>query len=262
MMKSIAFLLATAVISSNAFAANSFSSPEMYLASIFKTDKDKGCWLYSGKGNHADYCYSIVSQKKITTQDGKTQIHVLLASNAFVNGVEESGSILQGAVAAFIFDEKSNNTVTPIAQNKMIEVGSYGKPPQNWQLVKLNNSDAWGWRSTTHYMQMGIVTDTCDIIAQHKNAMKNICKVDESYSNEASCTRTDPKECNAISSSVTASLMLVPSKTDSFYPLQANVSGSIKGKPINKQYEIPFAPRSWSYKVPNDWVFKQFNESY
>jgi hypothetical protein len=98
-----------------------------------------------------------------------------MATGDIINETDEFYNC-SGVVGAFVIEEQNGKDVI-IAQDKNIEIGSYGKAPREWKLVKLAPSDYWGWINQDGCGKQGYYNSWYSILAPYGKTIKYLGEI-------------------------------------------------------------------------------------
>ncbi|TQV63311.1 MAG: hypothetical protein FNT15_04120 [Sulfurovum sp.] len=216
-------------------------TPSELMTKVYgKYDSKAKCW------HNKEYCMEIDSSKVLNCDTGK-RLYLMATGDNDIGHIHVSS----GSVGAFVVEEQNGKDVI-IAQNKNMEMGSYGQAPREWKLVKLAPSDYWGWINQDGYGNQGYYNSWYSILAPYGKTIK--------YLGEIMSNQSD----SAVSGNPTIDLdskfkIDDSNKNVKIYPLLITVSGINNGnniKPI--QYTINFDFNKWQYIVPSNYIIKGF----
>lgn len=204
-----------------------------------KYDIKSKCW------HDNEYCMKIDSFKVLNCDTGKRLYLLATGTNS------DNSHAATGAVGGFVV-ENQNGIDVVIAQNKKIEMGAFGRVPDEWKLVKLAPTDYWGWANSQFDVHQGFSNTWYYILAPYGKQIKPIAFIASGADDNGAYgnPRTELQSTLDIDSS---------SKNVKIYPLDIKVSGIDSGKKIKPiKYKINFDFKKWQYKEPSNYIIKAF----
>jgi hypothetical protein len=248
-MKTIIITILSIVLTmtvNNASAYHAEISPAIFnlLNKVYGNyDAMRKCWIVPEENDGGHYCMRITKSNIINTEFGNRN-YLLLSSNL----LDKSGTKLDyhpaaGKVGLFIINLR--NTKLLYAKPE-ISLGSFGTPPQEWNLIKLGPSDYWGWQTYDGYESQGMISTKYLIFAPYgKRGIKQVANIPAYYSDDGTFSY----------SKVEAKIKVDTSQVwKRVFPLKARLTGNINGKKLRaKTWILPFNTRKWEYIPPKNW---------
>jgi hypothetical protein len=215
-------------------------APSELMTKIYgKYDTKSKCW------HNNEYCMKIDSFKVLNCDTGKRLYLLATGKNA------NECHVCMGAVGAFVV-ENQNGIDVVIAQDKKIEMGAFGRVPDEWKLVKLAPTDYWGWVNSSFDIHQGFSNEWYSILAPYGKQIKPIAFI-ASGADDSGAYGT-PRTSLVSKLDIDGS-----SKNVKIYPLAITVSGINNGKKIKPiKYKINFDFKKWQYKEPANYMIKVY----
>ncbi|MGV6810130.1 MAG: hypothetical protein ACWA5U_09670 [bacterium] len=212
-------------------------------------DKKRQCWVAKDQyDSNLHYCLKIEKIKVIKTDQGKR--HYILLSGEILDEQQESASshASSGLVAAFIFQENQL-----IAHNAYYPLGSFGKPPEGWSMIKLSENDYWAWFNTWGDCHFGHCGGRYVLLAPYEKSIKNIADFTSDYS-DSGTGKFENGGGTELESTLIVDTTQQAEKNTGIYPLKINIKGLNAGKAVQKtEWIIPFNRKKWGYIEPRNW---------
>ena len=154
-----------------------------------------------------------------------------------------------GKVGLFIIKLKGTKL---LAAEPEIPLGSWGRVPEKWNLIKLAPSDYWGWQTNYVYSNHGHYHNLYTIFAPYgKNSIKELTTILVDYNNGGVV-----EGYTEIAAEIKVDNLQVDKRV---FPLKVKVTGKINGKKLKvKTWELPFYTRKWRYTEPKNWPLSDF----
>ncbi len=244
-------LLAIIILSFPVFSEARISSSIFYLLNQVygNYDAKRKCWVTPiESSSESYYCMKITKSKIINTKSGKRN-YLVLTSDVINQSGEEGGSHAEsGKVGLFIIKLKGTKL---LAANPEIFLGSWGRAPTEWNLIKLAPSDYWGWQTSFGYVGQGLYFEYYILFAPYgKRGIKELTTIQTHFDDSGVDGSTE----------ITAKIKVDNSKVhERVFPLKVKITGKINGKKLRvRTWVLPFNTKKWQYVQPKRWPLADF----
>jgi len=213
-------------------------------------DKKRQCWVAKDKHDRSQhYCLKLINFKQIQTDEGK-RYYILLSGEVLNEKGEPFGAhVSSGLVGAFVFH---NSRL--VAHDAYYPIGAFGKPPEDWSIIKLSDDDYWAWLSEWGDCHFGYCGGRYVLLAPYGKNMKNLAAFTSSYSDEGTGKFENGGATNLESSLIVDTTQKAEQKTG-IYPLKITIKGENAGKALKQsEWILPFNRKKWAYIEPKGWA--------
>jgi hypothetical protein len=186
----------------------------------------------------------LVQSNTINTESGKRKYIVVAGDKIEGATAHPTG----GMVSFYIIDLRSDSI---IASKAMIEMGSFGSPPDKWEIIKIGSDDYWGWMSSDSENGQGIRLEYTVIFAPYgKKGIKKIAYYLSHNSNDGAAEEHS-KSYYYIEAMTKIDNTQINSRV---FPLEIVIKGKKNGRKFPKKvFNIPFNTKKWEYSLPRNW---------